>query len=174
MAQIGGHYNQDAEPTGEFERLPAGDYRAKIVESEIVDISDTKDIGRCLKLTWQVETGPLDGRLFWQRLNMWFTGPEKTPGKVAEIANQQFAAIRHATGKLAVNDTEELHHIPCMVSYGPQKNNPEYDEVKSVKPIAGARPVQQSGPQPSGPPRSTPPASQKANSGGSAPWRRAG
>lgn len=173
MVNIAGHYDQNAEP-GEFDQLPAGTYRAKIIESDIVDISESRDVGRCLKLTWQVETGPHDGRLIWQRLNMWFTGPEKTPGKVAEIANQQFAAIRQATGKLIVNDTTELHHIPCMITVGPQKNDPQYNEVKSVKPVAGAQPAHQAAPAPSGPPRSTPPASPPANSGGSAPWRKAG
>lgn len=137
MANIAGSYDENAEVT-QFDRLPEfRDQRAKIVASEIIDISTKENKGRCLNLTWQVETGPLDGRLFWQRLNMWAENMDNLD-KVITIANSQFAAIRHATGKLAPQDTKELHEIPCLVSYGPQKNKPEYDEVKSVKPANGA------------------------------------
>lgn len=172
MANIAGSYDENAEPN-QFDRLPAfADQRAKIIGSEIEDIKDNK--GRCLNLTWQIETGPMDGRLFWQRLNLWFTGPEKKPGEVVRIANAQFAAIRTATGKVAPQNSEELHHIPCLVSYGPQKNDPNYDEVKSVKPIAaapgGPAPVQQQRQAPAATQRQALPASN--SSGGSAPWRK--
>lgn len=169
-----GSYDQDAKP-GEYERLPQGTYRAKIIEAVVEAVSDKEDKGRCLKLTWQVETGPLDGRLFWQRLNMWFSGAEKTPGKVAEIANQQFAAVREATVGLGrvVNDTDELLHIPCNVTYGPQKNNPDYDEVKSVKAIGGGQSVGQGGSTATSSQRSAPPVSNgNAAGGGSLPWKK--
>lgn len=168
MANIAGSYDEAAEP-GQYDRVPAGTYRAKIIESEIVDISETKASGRCLKLTWQFETGALDGRLFWQRLNMWFSGPEKTPGKVAEIANQQFAAVREATGKIAPQDSAELHHIPCMITIEPQKNNPQYDEVKAIKAVSGAG----ASSAPLAPQqRSASPVSAQSRSSGSAPWRQ--
>jgi hypothetical protein len=175
MVDISGSYDQNAEPS-QFDRLPAfTDQRAKIIESAVIPISDKENKGRCLNLTWQVETGPLDGRLFWQRLNMW---PENMDNmdKVVTIANAQFAAIRQATGKLAPQDSAELHHIPCLVSYGPQRKNPDYDEVKSVKAVerasAGQRPAPAQTQQ-----RQAPAATQQSrpapatNSGGYAPWR---
>lgn len=161
MANIAGHYDQNAEPN-EFDQLPPGTYRAKITDSEIVEISEKTDKGRCLKLTWQVETGPLDGKLTWQRLNMWAANMDNLD-KVVSIANSQFASIRQATGKLAPQDSGELHHIPCMITVGPQKNNPQYNEVKSVKAIGGSS-VQAAPPRTSGPPANT--------GGGSAPWRK--
>lgn len=172
MVDISGSYDPNAE-VSQFDRLPPfSDQRAKIIESEIIPISDKEDLGKCLNLTWQIETGPLDGRLFWQRINMWWTGPEKKPGTVVQIANSQFAAIRQATGKMTPQNTTELHHIPCLVSYGPQKKNPDYDEVKSVKPVGGAAPAVQNGQQQ----RFTAPAGNAApaNNGGgtSAPWRQ--
>lgn len=137
MVDIAGHYDENAE-VSQFDRLPAfTDQRAKIIESAVVAISDKENKGRCLQLTWQLETGAMDGRLFWQKINLW---PENMNNidQVITISNSQFAAIRQATGKLTPRNTEELHHIPCSVSYGPQKKNPDYDEVKSVKPIASA------------------------------------
>lgn len=168
MANIAGSYDENAE-VGQFDSVPAGTYRAVIAASEIIDISKNADKGRCLNLTWKVETGPQDGRLFWQRINMWPSDGMNNAAKVQEIANAQFAAVRQATGKMAPQDTDELHGIPCMVTFGPQKNNPDYNEVKSVKPVG---PVGVSG---GGAARSTPsPAQtrQAAPQQQNAPWRQ--
>lgn len=136
MVDISGSYDEQAEPSS-FDRLPPfTDQRAKIIDSDVIDISNQSNMGRCLNLTWQIETGPLDGRIFWQRINLWAENMNNLD-KVIQIANSQFAAIREATGKKSPRDTQELHHIPCLVSYGPQKKNPDYDEVKSVKAISG-------------------------------------
>ena len=167
MANIAGSYDQNAAPNN-FDQLEAGTYRAKIIQSEIIDVSD-KAKGRCLNLTWQVETGPNDGKLIWQRLNMWAENMDNLD-KVIAIANSQFASIREATGKVAPQNSEELHHIPCIIVVGPQKNNPQYNEVKSVKSVASA----QGGPAPAQ--RQAPPVSRQSapanNGGASAPWRK--
>lgn len=173
MANLSGSYDQNAQPS-DFDQLEAGTYRAKIIESEIVDITDKADKGRCLKLTWQVETGPMDGRLTWQKISMWAKNMDNLD-QVISIANSQFASVRQATGKVAPLDSSELHHIPCMITIGPQKKNPQYNEVKSVKAVAGA-PASNAAPQQQQQ-RQAPQASQQqrapANSGGgSAPWRR--
>ncbi len=173
MANIGGHYDQNAEPN-EFDQLAAGTYRAKIIESDVVEISEKSDKGRCLKLTWQVETGPSDGRLTWQRINLWPKNMDKIE-KVTEIANSQFASIRQATGKIAPQDSVELHHIPCMITVGPQKNNPQYNEVKAVKAInggGGQAPAPSGSPPRSSPPQATQRAVQPSGEVRTAPWPR--
>jgi len=167
MANIAGAYDPNAEPSGDFEPIPAGEYRAKIIESDIEDVSRNHNYGRCLKLTWQIETGPYDSRLVWQRLNMWAEGMTNND-KVVSIAQSQFAAIRQATGKLTPQNSEELHHIPCMIrvkvrtdpsgQYGPS------NEVTSVKPVDGGG-VAANGAQQFAPPP-------QAASRGSAPWRQ--
>lgn len=142
MVDIAGHYDETAEANN-FDPIPAGDYRAKIIESDVEDVSKTADKGRCLVLKWQIETGQYDGRLVFQRLNMWFTGDEKEPGKVVKIANQQFAAVREATGKKVVKDTQELEHIPCMITVAIRTDpNGKYspsNEIKNVKPVSGSQ-----------------------------------
>lgn len=172
MVDLVQQYDPDAEANS-FDDLPAGTYEAEIVESARENISKDKDVGECLNLCWKVISGDLEGRLFWQRLNLWWTGPEKTPGTVVKIANGQFKDLRDATGVQFPNDSAELHNIPCSVTYGPQKNDPNYSEVKSVKPVGGA-PTKQvaTGSQQ----RQPAPAQQQGRPAatGSAPWRKAG
>lgn len=174
MANIAGAYDPNAEPGGDFDPIPAGEYRAKIIESDIEDVSSRNNYGRCLKLTWQIETGPYDGRLVWQRLNMWAEGMNNID-KVISIAQSQFASIRQATGKLAPQDSSELHHIPCTirvkVKTDPSGQYSPSNEVTSVKPVGGA-PAGANGAVPKFAP---PPQQQSApanSGGGSAPWRK--
>jgi beta-mannanase len=172
-----GSYDEHAEPSGDFSPIPTDTYRARIEEASIEDISKKDNKGRCLKLTWKVETGPHDGRLVWQRLNMWAENMNNLD-KVISIANSQFAAIRQAVGKTIVNNTDELLQIPCDIyvtvvesaGYAPQ------NEVKSVKPAGN--PVQQAAQQraPAAPRQSAPPQQQRAapaaGNGKAAPWRQ--
>ena len=173
MANIQGSYDENAEASADFAPIPASTYRAKIVESEVEDISKTQNKGRCLKLVWQIETGAYDGRLVWQRLNMW---PENMNNmdKVTQIANSQFASIRQAVGKSTPKESSELHQIPCEIYVGltkPQQGYAQQNEVKSVKAVTGGAPTQRSAPPAgNGGPRPAP----AANGGGSAPWRKAG
>ncbi|QQM31709.1 DUF669 domain-containing protein [Martelella lutilitoris] len=170
MVQIAGHYDEHAEASTGFDPVPFGDYRAKIIESGIEDISRNNDRGRCLQLTWQIEGGEYNGRLVWQRLNMWAENMNNLD-KVRNIANSQFAAIREATGKTSPRDSEELHFITCTIKVKVQKDPngqfPDRNEITAVKPAAGAR---QSGaarqtPQRPGPTGQAAPAGQR-----SAPW----
>ena len=168
MVDLNNQYDPDAEASN-FDTVPAGTYEAEIVESERQPVSKDKDLGDCLNLCWRIVSGDMNGRLFWQRINLWWTGPEKSPGQVVTIANSQFRSVRDATGVTNPIDSSELHHIPCLVTYGPQKNDPNYSEVKSVKPsgqpvrqVAGQRPQPQQNSQPQ----------QRAS--GSAPWRKTG
>ncbi len=178
MANLEGSYDPNAEVSADFSPIPTGSYRGKIIESGIEEISKKDNKGRCLKLTWQIETGAYDGRLVWQRLNMWAENMGPNTDKVVTIANSQFASIRQATGKLAPQDSSELHHIPCEIYVGLTKAQPGYNqqnEVRSVKPIAGAparnpAPANQS-PTPS---RPAPAATTNGGIGGSAPWRKTG
>jgi len=137
MVDLVQQYDTEAEASN-FDQLPPGTYEAQIVETSREPISKSKDVGDCLSLCWQVVSGEQEKRLFWQRLNLWWTGPEKTAGQVVKIANQQFAGIREATGQKIINDSDELCFIPCLVTYGPQKNNPDYNEVKKVAAANGA------------------------------------
>ena len=141
MANIAGSYDQAAEPSASMDAIPAGTYRAQVIESELADISKNRDIGGCLVLCWKIEGGEYNGRLLWQRLNMFATNAMNNHQKVIDIANQQFASIRHATGKLNVTDSTELHYIPCDIRVAVETDpNGQYapsNKIKGVNKVGG-------------------------------------
>ena len=176
MTDLGATFDAtQVEPTGEFEQLPAGEYQAQVIESRREPVSrDHPEKGECLSLTWKITSGPLEGRLFWQRILLWFSGAEKTPGRTVEIAQQQLSALCHATGQMALSNSEQLHYRPCIVRYGPQKNNPQYNQVKSVKPAGGQAPAPAPVGRPSEPPFGSPQAQNPSAPSGGGWKRRAG
>lgn len=171
MVNLAGSYDETAAPGGDFDPIPAGEYIAEIIDSAVDDISRRDDKGRCLKLTWRVKDGEFDGRLIWQRLNLWAENMNNLD-KVRSIAEQQFAGIRHATGKVHVKDSEELHYIPCLIRVAVQVDKsgqyPPQNEIKSVKAVGGQGPASAPAPRAAPPRQPAPP----ANSGASAPWRQ--
>ena len=165
MVDLVQQYDPEAEASS-FDQIPDGTYAAQIIESSKEPISKDKDLGDCLSLCWQVTGGDFDQRLFWQRINLWWSGPEKTPGQVVNIANQQFASVREATGKKIINDSDELHFVPCSVTLGRQKKDERYQEVKSVKAAGGnVRQIGSAAPRPG-------PSQAAANEGERKPWPR--
>ena len=147
MANIANQYDPNAEASPDFAALPAGEYVAEIIESAIEDVSRRNDYGRCLKLTWKLQGSEYDGRLVWQRISMWAINITNND-KVVSIAQSQFASIRLATGKNVVNNTEEIHHIPCLIRISVKKSDQygDQNEVKAVKP--NGAPVATSSPPP--------------------------
>jgi len=167
--ELSGYYDESAEPNS-FEPIPAGDYRAQIIDAKMEDVSKKNNYGKCLQLTWAVSGGEYDKHLVFQRLNLWGQNMNNND-QVVKIANSQFAEIRKATGKETPRDTDELLHIPCLIRVAiTQDKNKEYDprnEIKSVKALSGgggatAAPVGNS-PHPQGSP---PPAAANAPAGG--------
>lgn len=166
MANLGQAY--DPNETGR-QQLDKGDYKAEIVETKIDAISKNNDVGDCLIMSWKVLEGPKAGQMEFQRLNLFWRGNEKTPGMVARIANGQLNEIVEAcglTGQFNGQDTTMLHHRPCWISVAPQKNNPEYNEIKRVRGVGASGPA----PMPNGQqqPGNTPP----PQSGNAPPWEQ--
>ena len=113
------------EPTTAQELLPAGKYRAQIVESEM---RVTKNgMGQFLWLMLDILDGEYKGRKIFDQLNL--VNPNPT---TVEIAQRTLSAICHATGKMHVSDSEELHLIPMtiQVKVRPPKNG--YGESNAV------------------------------------------
>lgn len=113
------------EPTTAYELLPAGKYKAQIVESEM---RVTKNgMGQFLWLMLDILEGEHKGRKIFDQLNL--VNPNPT---TVEIAQRTLSAICHATGRLQVNDSEELHLIPMtiQVKIRPPKNG--YGESNAI------------------------------------------
>jgi len=179
MASIGGTFHpEDApEPDGEFAPLPAGDYMAQIVES---DVKDTKTgDGKRLNLQLEIMSGPYANRKVFDGLNI------SNPSAQAQgIALRQLAAITTALGLPSIDDSEELHFKPLMIRLK-VKNDPAYgpkNEVSRYMPVGGGRasapPADKATPR--GDARSTGNGGSAASSppptqgGSNRPWKRPG
>jgi Protein of unknown function (DUF669) len=170
MAHLGATFDATTvDPAAGFELFPAGQYVAQIVSSEM---RPTKDGGgQYLWLELDVLEGPLAGRKLFDRLNL-----VNASAQTVEIAQRTLSAICHATGKLQVQDSQELHLIPMIadVKVKPPKNG--YGESNKVHYLpldrggaAQTRPAASTaGTPPAQPARPAAPAGGFAN----APWKR--
>jgi len=110
MANLGGTFDsgQHEDMNTGFDPIPAGDYIAMVVESEIKTTS--KKNGKYIKLKFRIEEGEFKGRFIWTNLNI------INPNPVAvEIAQKELATLCRAVGKAVIQDTQELHGIPIRM-----------------------------------------------------------
>jgi hypothetical protein len=152
------------EPTTAQELLPAGKYRAQIVESEM---RVTKNgMGQFLWLMLDILEGEHKGRKIFDQLNL--VNPNPT---TVEIAQRTLSAICHATGKMHVSDSEELHLIPMtiQVKVRPPKNG--YGESNAVAYLPPDRAAAARAAKPASAAPATPAAPPKM---ASAPWNKKG
>ena len=154
------------EPTTAYELLPAGKYRAQIVESEMRVTRN--GMGQFLWLMLDILEGEQKGRKIFDQLNL--VNPNLT---TVEIAQRTLSAICHATGKMHVSDSEELHLIPMtiQVKIKPPKNGyGESNAIAYLPPEKGAAAIARTAKTASAAP-ATPAAPPKM---ASAPWNKKG
>ena len=124
----------DASPDTDYGTIPSGYYTAIIVAS---DRKQTKSgNGSYIELEHQICEGEYQGKTLWARLNL------DNPNPIAvKIANQHMAQIRHATGKLKVKDSSELHDIPMLIrvelEMAGAKRERDGNEIKEWKALEG-------------------------------------
>jgi len=169
MAHLGATFDASTvDPATGFELIPPGKYVAQIVSSEM---RPTKDGGgQYLWLELDVLKGALQGRKLFDRLNL-----VNASAQTVEIAQRTLSAICHATGRLQVQDSQELHLIPMIadVSIRPPKNG--YGESNKVHYLPLERgAAAQPRPQTTAPTTAAPATRPNAPAGGfaSAPWKR--
>ena len=114
------------DPTTAFEALPAGTYRAQIVESEMRVTRN--GMGQFLWLMLEILDGPYQGRKIFDQLNL--VNPNPT---TVEIAQRTLSAICHATGKMQVSDSEELHLIPITIQVAVKPPKDGYSERNTIR-----------------------------------------
>jgi hypothetical protein len=168
MATFGATFDATGiDPMKPLEVLPPGKYMAQIVSS---DMRLTKDgTGQYLFLEIDVLEGPYQGRKLFDRLNL-----VNDNTQTVEMAQRTLSAICHATGRLQVQDSEDLHLIPflAVVTVHPPKNG--YGETNKIRyqPLERTAPASQLA-ESSHP--ATPPAPQSRPATGgftTAPWKR--
>ena len=125
MAYLG-DFDANAVEPADFSALPTGDYLVIISNSEFRATKNGS--GQYLMLAFQVIDGPRKGRYLWHNLNLQNQNP-----KAEEIAQRELSAICHATGRMRISDSEELHNIPHLIHvvYIPAKGEfPEKNQIK--------------------------------------------
>ncbi len=145
MARLGQTFDATSvEPTKTYEVLPPGRYTAQIVASEMRPTRDGQ--GQYLWLELDLLEGEQQGRKLFDRLNLVNANPQ-----TVEIAQRTLSAICHATGRLQVQDSEELHLAPMLLDvkvqparnegYGPS-NTIRYLPLERAAPARpGTRPA---------------------------------
>lgn len=111
MANIGSFDATQVEPSEgrDFTPIPAGKYKAMIVDSEVKPTSAGN--GNYLKLEWEIIEGEFANRKVFANLNL-----DNPSVNAVEIARRDLSAICHACGKLQVSDSNELHDTPCVIT----------------------------------------------------------
>lgn len=127
---------QQFDPTQSAGQLPIGKHPVKIVDGEVKATKNND--GGYLQLSLQIIDGPQTGTTGPYRLNLY-----NQNAQTAEIAHRQLSAVAFVTGVLNIQDVRQLFNIPFMVEVGPQKNDPQYTEVKRVFDINGNEPGKQ-------------------------------
>lgn len=126
------------EPATSYDVIPKGEYLAAAVSSEM---KTTKSMtGQYLQLSFEILDGKFKGRRVFERLNI------QNPNKDAEeIAQRTLSALCHALGILQVDESEQLHDIPVLISlsieegkgnYGPSNRIVGYSAASDKAPAA--------------------------------------
>lgn len=113
------------EPNQGFDCIPAGEYDAVIVGSEVK--ATNAGTGKYLKLELQILNGQFQNRKIWDQLNLW-----NPNAKAVEIAKGTLSSLCRAVNVLTPNDSSELHGKPVRVKLGIQKSD-EYGDRNVVK-----------------------------------------
>ena len=167
MAFLGGTFDaSQVEPDQPRDPLPAGEYLAEIIDS---DMEPTKsNNGQFLKLTYRVADGPMKGRLTWARLNL-----DNPNEKAVEIAQRQLSSICHACGVLQVQDSVQLHNIPHVIKVDVEQRDMNYAPSNVIKSWRRAEGQPKPAAATPGPAPFAPPAQQQARPANQPPaWAR--
>lgn len=124
---------QQYDPTQGVGSLPIGRHPV-IIESSEVKANKAND-GGYLQLNLRIIDGPQQGTQGAYRLNLYHSNQQ-----TVEIAHRQLSAICHVINVFQVQDSSQLHNIPFVIEVGPQKNDPQYTEVKKVFDMNGNEP----------------------------------
>ncbi|AVM76228.1 MULTISPECIES: DUF669 domain-containing protein [Rhodospirillales] len=167
MANLGNFDATTVDPAKSADVLPPGKYVVQIVASEM---RVTKDgMGQYLWLELDVLEGDSLGRKLFDRLNLVNNNPS-----TVEMAQRTLSAICHATGRMQVQDSEELHLIPMLADVRVQPPKNGYGESNTIR----YQPLDQAAaPAPATRPATVTPSAKPATQSAqprpaTAPWRR--
>lgn len=124
MANLSGFNAADVPPT-QFDVLPAGEYEAVIVASELKPTQNGG--GKYLKLELQILSGEYQNRKLFDNLNI-----ENKNAQAVTIARGTLSAICRSVGVLTPHDSSELHNKPMRIKVKVQPARDGYDESNKI------------------------------------------
>lgn len=157
LGQVFGNATFDAskvDPNEGFDVIPAGEYEAAIVKSDIVP--NSKGTGKILKLQLQIVSGQYQNRVIFDQLNI-----ENPNEEAKKISLAQLSSICRAVNVLTPRDTSELHDKTMRISVKVKDDATfgKQNKISAYKPRLAGTPA---------------PAPAMAGSGApSAPWAKA-
>jgi hypothetical protein len=175
MATI--NYEAGEEVMSDRTPIPVGKYEAMAIESEIKPTT-AGDLNR-LSITWQITSGDYEGRRVFSGINMPHENHpyQNLPDgkkKAIEIGTKELNTICRAVGKLRVEDSSELHNIPCIIGvkitpgkgdYGPKNEINNYESISGAiqasAPVSSVAPVRPAMVPPKAPAKASPPWAKK-------------
>lgn len=114
MAALNFTFTESDLPKG-YELLPAGNYTAQIIKSEIVHNKNGN--GNRLALCFQIIDGDLTGRTIFQDITLSNDSPT-----AEKIGREQLASLCAAVGRNNVADSSELHDTPLQIRVAIKKD----------------------------------------------------
>lgn len=144
-----------------FELIPAGNYIAQIIKSEIKVNKD--GLGSRLSLQFQITEGEKRGRTLFQDVTL------KNANETAmKIGREQLAQLARACGLTRVQDSAQLHGIDMQIRVSIREDKTgQYEprnEIKRFEPLPGASVTTAAPSAPAAPPA--------APAGRAMPWKR--
>lgn len=130
--------NDVPQSDNDFDVLPAGWYRAKIVGSE--EKQTKRGDGSYLSLQFCI-IGPSDGSSKFENRRVFTNLNLNNPNpKAVEIATRDLADICRAVGVLSPQTSEQLHEKPLMIKLSIRRSEEwgDSNEVKGYRPMQGA------------------------------------
>lgn len=112
--------------TGGGGGVPAGKYRCIVMGSQEKD--NKSGTGSYVEFKYHITEGQQKGSDIYQRFN--FNNQNK---QAVDIAFAQFKQLAEACAKPGCTNTDDLNNAVIVVTYGPQKNEPKYNEVKKIE-----------------------------------------
>lgn len=116
---------QNAEETGSFDLMPAGEYLCMAIEEEE---KETKSGGMMLVIKFQIIDDKCNGRYVWQNFNV-----ENANEKAVHIAFQELKRLGKAVGKPDCGNTEEFMNIPFRAKIGIEPGKNGYEDRNKIK-----------------------------------------
>ena len=132
----------DVEDMESFEPMPEGTQAiSEIIESDYTGPNDKGT--RQAMVRFEVIDGEFQGHKAYRYMTMVCPSSKVNKNKqnIAElIGRNELREVCEACGYFSINQTEELHGIPVLVTYGRDEPNAKgqiFNNVKSVKPYGG-------------------------------------